>query len=386
MKIQEIVAQLASRLPLYSTEFTDPLSVVSIIHTGTTATIITSAPQTLKVGDSIHVEGAKTPVTISAISHVAGSGIAIATTATDHDLTLFTDTALRLATVSGITGGANQLAFNVTDAVLLDVPDRRTFHYAVATTADTSWTGGGAAIIENGSNVYNTVRGQYAVATVSNSTTFTVEHTSGTSLGTLIGTITMRVKPRVTGAMDDEAAFDSYTRDVVEASTQERPAKVWAYVVIGDVDASRGRGVANDSIDVQSLNGDWKQTLLNPFKVLVAQFAGNDALGRAPRDAAEDFLRPMLRSLLGKNFGSGLAIVAPHPVQFVRHAFARYDGGVYWHEFEFQQRTVVSFADTVGAEDDVAFRDWDLTGDPDVDDLLGEGEIVQITSLDDTPI
>jgi len=387
VKIAEVVLQLSERLPLFSESFTDTFAVTSLSHTGTTATVVTSSGNGLKVGDSVHIIGAINPVTISTITHAysgsppVGTGIAVATTSEDHDLTMFVDDpSLNVVSVEG----ATESGFNGTDMALLSVPNRRVFHYTIppGTVASAS----GSPVATNASNVYNTIRGQYAVASVTNSTTFTVQHTAASSLGVQIGTITARVKPRITGAIDDEGAMSSYGRDAEDSSTLERKSKTWAYALIGDVSASKGRRNGTDALDDQTIQADWNQVLIAPFQVLIAQDASNETLGRNSRDNAENLLRPILRSLLGKRFSTGLSQTLGTDVQFVGHGIARYDGATYWHEFNFEQRAVVGFADTVGADDDVAFRDWDFTGDPEVDDGSGQGKIVQITSLDDTPL
>jgi hypothetical protein len=387
VKISEVVLQLSKRLPLFTESFTDTLAVVSLVHSGTTATVVTSSGHDLKAGDSVHIIGAINPVTISTITHAysgsppVGSGVAIATTAEDHDLTMFVDDP-SLNVVSII--GATQSGFNGTGMALLAVPNRRTFHYAIPKATAAAATG--LPVATNASNVYNTIRGQYAVASVTNSTTFTLQHTAASNLGTQIGTITARVKPRITGAIDDEGAMSSYGRDAEDSSTLERKSKTWAYALIGDVSASKGRRNGTDALDDQTIQGDWHQVLIAPFQVLIAQDASNETLGRNSRDNAENLLGPILRSLVGKRFSTGLSQTLGSDVQFVGHGIARYDGATYWHEFNFEQRAIVGFADTVGADDDVAFRDWDFTGDPEVDEGAGQGKIIQITSLDDTPL
>ena len=48
---------------------------------------------------------------------------------------------------------------------------------------------------------------------------------------------------------------------------------------------------------------------------------------------------------------------------FVNHGLNRYDGAIYVHEFNFECSTEFVFDDTAGYDDDVAFRDIDMTQD-----------------------
>lgn len=379
MRIDDVVKQLQRRLPLFSEAFTDNTEVASIVHVGTTGTVTTSERHGLKPGNAVHIEGARTPIVISTITH-AGDGIAIATTDADHDLTLYSE--YEAGNVVEISG-AVEADFNGS-LELLDVPNRRTFHFAVDEAAPAAATG--SPLLENGSNVFRTVRGLYRVDTVTSATVFTVEHTSASDLGALIGTMSIRANPRLAGAVDEEAAETSFTRAPHSDVTDDRPVKAWLYVVLGDRTASRGKNSRLDSIDIQSVGSDWQQYLNQPVQILVAIGAADEELARKARDDAASFLRPILRSVLGKKFDSGLAAGAVGEMQFVGDGTSRYDAGTYWHEFLFEARELVGFDDTVGAEDDVAFRDFENEITPELDPTERGEDFVPITvetSLDD---
>ena len=380
MKLQDAIKQLSARLPLLTEELTDTIAVTSIVHAGTTATIITDEPHGLLPNNSVHVLGAVTPIQVT-ISHAVDTTVAVAITAVENtDLTLFSTFSEGNVVVMS---GANEADFNGTFP-LIEVVNRRIFHFTVD--VDAPLFGTGTIFVENGSNIFRTVRGQYPVATVEDSTTLTVEHTAASDLGTLTGTITLRAKPRISGGLDVESIMKGYTLAEQDSVTEERAGKTWLYVVLGDVPVSRGRDARLDAIDIQKRSMDWQQYILVPIQLLLVQTTTDMTNAREGRDNAERLFRPILRSILGKAFDSYLASGPCGEVQFVGHGFARYDGATYWHEFDFEQRELIGFDDTIGDEDHVAFRDWDLTADPDLDSLDGEGEIVQITDLDDEPI
>ena len=236
----------------------------------------------------------------------------------------------------------------------------------------------GFPIAENGLNTYNRPTGLFEVTGVHFqypnilSLKWTIGHGGPSeALGSLTATSTAKLKcrPRITGAVSDEAAVAAYSRQYPPALEGGKIYRPWCFVVIDDASVSRGRSTRTDAVDDQNVGGDWQQYLIQPFSLLVAIPAANQSLGRNARDTAEDLLRPILRSVGGKAFQSGLAQTFSGPAQFVSHAFARYDGSVYWHEFVFEQSAVMTLSDTVGAGESVAFRDITLTLNPDFDPL-----------------
>ena len=379
MKLIDIVTQLQLKLPSLTDELTDQLGVTSIVHTIGVALVTTPTPHGLEVGDSTNILGAITPVLIASIVHVDTELTAIVTTSSDHDYTLFSEFVQgNIAVLSG----ATESDFNGTFPIVA-VNNRREFVITVAGDDPTSVTG--SPQCDNGSNVFNTVRGQYAVTAVPTTTTFTVVHGDvSLTLGTLDGTITIRSNPRITAAVSDEAAIKAYSQKI--ASPGVRTAETWLFVVLDDSTVSRGRTSRIDAIDTQHIGMSWQQYILQPFSLLLAIPAADDTLGQNARDKAEDLLRPILRSVCGQAFPTGLNTSLCGPAQFVSHAFARYDGSVYWHDFQFEQRAEMTVFDTIQAGDDVAFRDVVLTVTPDLDADQGDGKMTGTIDLDDTPL
>lgn len=375
MRAADIVAHLQRRLPLLTTLFTDSIAVSSIVHAGTTATITTGAAHGLVAGQAIHVMGAVTPIAVASIAHTPGSGVATVTTSADHDLTLYSKwTPGNVATISGAVEGA----FNGTKP-LLAVHNRRSFDIAVSPAAPASATG--TILLLNGSNVYRTVRGLYEVKTVPDSTHLTISHTGASDLGTLAGTITLRTTPRITGAVNAAAAGASYS---MEYPGGLATAKAWAYVILRDVSVVADRRAAPQVIAQNTLASDWEQRIVQPFTVLVAFPSASDQRGRIARDSAEDLLQPMLQSLLGKSFPTGLArSKAASPVQFQGHSGQDTEPRPYYlHGYDFEQTALVGIDDTVNVDDNVAFRDIRL----DLGTQIGTGQMATDIDLDDVPL
>lgn len=378
MKLRDAVLVLQAKLPLLTEQFTDTIAASSVVHSGTTATVTTAVDHGLVAGNLVHIVGALTPIAIASIT--AAGGVATVTTSADHDLTYLPDNP-DFSTVD--LDGATEGDFNGT-FTLLSVPNRRTFTMAVDGGAPASATGSPRLL--NGSNVFRSIRGLYAVATTPTSDTFTIEHTAASDLGTLVGTITVRAKPRITAAVSDEAAIASFTRDFEAAGS--RPTKTWLYVVLEDAIVNRGKESRLDAIDTQFVGADWQQFIIQSFRLLVVSSSADQRLARTARDTMQDLLRPILRSILGVRFDSGLASGDEGAVQFVGHGLSRYDHATYWHAFEFEIRDRVTAEDTVGGGEDVAFRDIeiDLYAKLDAGQSATFDPLKVVQSLDDEPL
>ena len=376
MKLIDIVTTMQANLPSLTELTSTTLVVDSINHVGTTATVTTDDPHGLVVGDSVSIEGAQTPISL-ALTH--DGSIATAVSSVDHDLTMRTE----YTQANFVEIRQSSVSYNGIRP-LLSVPNRRTFTFPFSAGAPSPFTGN----LVNGSNVFRTIRGQYAVQSVVSPTVFTITHDGASDLGLIqklgINEIEARTNPRITGAISDEAAIASYSRKVRDIDNNE--SQIWLFVVLDDAVTSRGRDSRIDAHDTQEITYAWQQFLLQPFSVLAAIPAANQTLGRNARDTAEDLLRPILRSVVGAQFPTGLGESLGGRAQFVSHAFARYDGSVYWHEYRFEQRAELTILDTVGPADDVAFRDVDMTLTPNLDADQGDGKMTSAINLDDVPL
>jgi hypothetical protein len=198
---------------------------------------------------------------------------------------------------------------------------------------------------------------------------------STTDLEDPVGTILARIKPRISAAVNSDRLLDVYTQKPTDED--------WLFVVLGDVDPSKSRTQQTDAIDYRPVNSNYSQTLLHRFTVFVFSTVTSEIAAANARDKAEDLLRPIMRSVLGKKFGTGLAQDIQSPVHFVGHRPTGYTTAVYIHEYSFESAAVVGFEDTVGPNIDVAFRDISYTMDP---DLGGTTTATGTIDLDDTPL
>ena len=383
MKLLDLVAQLKARLPLFTDLITDTIPVTSVTHAGTTALVITPQAHGLMPGDLVHVSGARTQISVATITHAGGDGIATVTTSEDHDLTFRAEADDR---ISPLISGANEADFNGT-FTLLGVTNRRVFTIQVATSAPAAATG--TIILENGASVRRRIEGAYQVQTVPNASELTLLHDEATDLGTMLGTITLRAKPRVGASIEAERVFESFSRGDEDEAQDTRPIEPWVYAVLDDAVVSRGKTGITDATDHQRIQLDWQQTMISPVSIFVALDSSNQTLARNATDQARDLLRPILRSLLGARLDSGLCVGSYGQLQFVGYRLVRYDRAVAWFEYRFEMEEMLTFGDTVGNADDVAFRDIDIQITPEAEGLVVSADHVEIavdTSLDETPL
>lgn len=359
MKASDVVTQLAIRLPQFTDKFTDNYSVTSLTRSGTTVTATTAANHTLKVGGQTNVVGAQTPISVTSISRAGVVGTMV--TATNHDFTEGVSTEV-------IVTGAAEAEFNGT-FTLLTVPNRKTVTFTMADSGATVATG--TPLLHNGSSVFKSYNGLYAVTAVPAANQFQYEVTDSTLFTPASGTIEARTMPRISAAVTGDRASDAYTKQGVDS--------LWAFVVLGDVFASKDRNTLSDATSDIKRNEHYKQPLIQPLSVYIFFPASTEIAARQARDNAEDIFRPLCRSLLFKGFDSGLYVGQQNTVNFVDHGLSAYTTAFYAHVFNFQQVVDITFEDTVGYDEDVAFRDIDLTMGVDV----GTGVMTATIDLDD---
>ncbi len=159
----------------------------------------------------------------------------------------------------------------------------------------------------------------------------------------------LRTKPRISAGINLDRLIAAYTSYDID--------QYWAFVVLGDVNASQSRRIGSDAIDDQQRNVEFRQQIIEPFTVYVFIPVKDEIAAANARDEASNLLRPMLRSLLFSKFDTGLYSGQLNSVQFAGHSVASYNTSLYIHAYDFQQVAEIYQEDTVGPDNDVAFRD-----------------------------
>jgi hypothetical protein len=337
MKAEDLINQLAIALPNFSDKFTTNFDITSLTRSGTTVTAVTSAAHNLAVNKQINIVGAKTPIGITTLTRAGVIGTLV--TDADHDMTEVYSANVELS-------GSNEAEFNGTFTVL-SVPNRRTVTFTMSDSGPTTATG--IPLLLNGSSYLKQYNGLKEVDTVPSTTSFTFEITDTTLFSPAAGTIKAKAEPRISGAISVERIVDAYTKKAQD--------EYWAFVVLGDVFASKSRKIESDATDNQQRGNEFRQQIIQPFTIVVAIPTKTEIAARAARDEAEDLMRPICRSILFKKFDSQLFVGAQNPSQFVDHGFTAYNSAFYIHSYNFESTADITFDDTVGYDDDVAFRD-----------------------------
>ena len=362
MRAKDFIIQLSQRLPQLVDDFTTSFSVSSLTRSGTTVTATTTAAHGLTVGRSVNVVGAQTPITISTITRVGI--VATLVTAADHDMTEGAFTTVELS-------GSNESEFNGT-FTLLKVPNRRTITFLVVDIGPTSATG--SPLLLNGSSPLQSYNGLKKVTSVPTTTTFTYEITDSTLFTPASGTITAKTNPRISGAATVERALDSYT--------SQKTDEAWMYVVMNDVVASKSRSLQIDGTDNIQRTNHFKQFLSQTVSLLVFLPTPKQISGRKARDRAEELFRPISQSVLFAKFDSLLASGKYNALMFNEHGIQGYNTAFYIHRYTYEMTLLMGVDDTIGADEDVAFRDIEMTQAHDV----GTGVTTSDIDLDDEPL
>lgn len=340
MKASDVVQQLAAVLPKHSDKFTTNLSITALTQAAGTATAVTSTAHGLTTGKQVNILDAQTPITISSFTRSGTVGTIV--TATAHDFTEGFSTAV-------ITDGATEAEFNDTFP-LLAVPDRYTVTVTMADAG--SLTATGSPEVLNGSNVFATYNGLREVTAVPTTTSFQFA-VPATLPATARGTPLARTLPRISAVLTEDLIVSAY-----ETQPQD---DLWLFVVLGDVAANNSRQINSDAVDNIQRSEHYRQQLIQPMTLYVVIPSSQENAGRSARDLCEELLKPICQSVVFKAFPSYLSVTSKGPVQFVGHGFAAYHRAFYMHAYEFQQVVDMTFNDTVGYDDDVAFRDIALS-------------------------
>jgi len=344
MKAEEIIKQLQAVIPSVTDLFTDKFTVTSLTYSSGIVTAVTSTPHGLLTGNYTNIIEATNPISISSINR--SGKVATVITDTAHDLTLSNNDIKRGGKSVTLTG-SDQSEFNGTFE-LNAVRSRKKFEIKIADSGATSSTG--SSLIQDGSSLpgYN---GRRQITKIDASTfTYSVSQTLFSPAG---GSPIAKTEARISGAVSFERADEAYTK--MESN------ELWAFVSIGDVIASKNRYINSDLTDTAKKNTGWNQTVSQPFTVYVFMPSIGDRAGRISRDAMEDVSVALFKSLLGVKFNTGYFSKDQYVATFVNHGFNAYVNAYYVHEFNFELAADITFDDTVGYDNDVAFRDIDIS-------------------------
>jgi hypothetical protein len=334
MKVDDIVRQLKIYLPSLTDYFTDLVPVATLTSSGLVATVTTTVPHNLVTGAYAHISGALVPNPITTL--VRTGTIASATTTYNHDQTFgYQENVLISGATEALYNGSHKL---------LSVPNRKNFTYEISASAPLVATGSPQILEDLKWEGYN---GWHSI-TVIDSVTFTFP-LSRVLRSPASGTILLKVNPRIAGVVSIDEAREAYTKQV--------SSKLWAFVVAGDISASRNRSEETDATFVKPNWVEFRQLVLQPIHVFIMIPSTDRISKRYARDMADDLLVLLCQTLTGATFSSGFTEEPYSTLVFRTSAFGTDGNSFYIHEFVFEGTAQITFADTFVRDESVAFRD-----------------------------
>lgn len=350
MKSEDIIKQLKVVLPEITDLFSDVFNITSLTYSAGLVTAVTDTAHNLSTGYHVNIVDATNPIDILSIERTGTE--ALVTTVTDHDLTLSNNDILRDDKTVSLSG-ATEAEFNGTFK-LKEVLNSREFKIVIADAGAVTVTG--SPKLEDGS-VLPGFNGRHEI-TVVNTTTFTYPVT--VALAAIAGgTPVVKHDVRVSGAVDIDTALNAYT--------EHSDTKLWAFVILGDVVASKNRNIQSDMIDTLTRTDGINQRIAQTFNILVIKDTSDYIGGLSARDLMEDVFLILNKSLVGVKFPTGLAASEQFIATFVEHGFNGFNTSYYTHIFSYEMAADITFEDTVGYDHDVAFREFDLYVKSDID-------------------
>tara|TARA_R110000850_G_scaffold115092_2_gene230093 strand:- start:291 stop:1337 length:1047 start_codon:yes stop_codon:yes gene_type:complete len=336
MRISDVVKQIRAVLPNYTDLFGDAIGITSITASGNIATVTTTTAHGLSSGNAVTVAGVETRTPISSASQ---DGINfVFETGLDHDLTLGWPEHENIE-LGGFTDANWNTAF-----ALKAVDNRRTFKVMSANTAPT--LNGGEYLLEK--DRVDGVNGAYST-TVTGANTFTVSGEFNDGTYTPVNG-SVNLNPRVAVVIDIDRALEEYTKQGVD--------DYWLFVEPMDAEVSKDRDTYSDATATIANGQDMRTRIIDGFVCYVVAPVTNQIAGEASLDVCRhDLLLPMMRTLYGTKFDTGLTNAADFRTILNGHGVAAYNKAYLVYRYEFQVTMDLTDDDTVLPTETRAFRD-----------------------------
>lgn len=340
MKIADIVNQMALVLPNYTDYFGSVASITSIIASGGVAAVTTASPHGLTTGRAATLAGVETRTPISSYDAI-GFNYTF-TTSADHDLTFgwAENDSIEL-------GGFTDAAWNTT-YTLKSSGNRKEFLVQSAESAPT--LNGNEYLLEP--DRIDGINGLYSV-TVTGADTFTIA--GGFNDGTYTpvnGKVS--INPRIAGTIDIDRSLEEYTKQSVN--------DFWIFVEPIDANVSKDRSAYSDATATIANGQEMRTRIIDGFTVYIYAPTSDEIAGVDALDICRhDLLLPMMRTLYGVKFDTGLTDEADFRTILNNHGVAAYNKAFLVYRYEFEVVADLTDSDTVLPSGTRAFRDINYT-------------------------
>jgi hypothetical protein len=356
VKLVDVVNQLRLLLPKYTDKFSSTLSISSLTASAGILTVVTPTAHGLSTGKAVTLSGIKTQIPITRVSQ---DGLIFTFTSDEHDLTFGWPEHNTIEMI-----GFTESVWNGTFP-LNNVPNRETFKTQSLETIPT--LNGNEKLLEIRNNGPN---GQYSITKI-NSVTFTVEGDFDEGIY-LDGIVSSGV--RVAGSVTLERAIEEYTKQNI--------TDLWGFVLMHDVEVSKDRYSYSDATSAPTQGTNIRARFIDGFTFLVIANTTQDISAQQAVDICRhDLLLPIIKSIRGSIFPTGLSNSGDFRTVMTGHGMAEYNKAFYAHMYTFEVSSDLTEDDAVEVSDTRAFRDIDYTQSvSDTEDMT-----VKI-NLDDDPI
>ena len=354
MKLKDVVNQLRIVLPKHTDRFSTVVNTININVVGDVATITTDNIHRLKTGQIITLSNYLTETHIESVSQ--DGLLTTFTTNTDHDLTEGWQDELTL-------GGFDSTAWNGT-FVLFKVPNRKSF--VIRSTNTIPSLNSNEILYENRIDGIN---GQHTI-TVINTTSFTI---TGDFLNGTYSEGVINSNVRIVGSISLDRFMEHYTEQTIQ--------DLYMCVVMDDANVSKDRNTYSDAISTPVTGSEIRLTLVDSFSIYILGNTSKDIAAQELIDICRhELMLPILKSIYGVRFSTGLSNETDFRTVFRGHGDALYDKSKYVHVYYFEMAMELTEDDTVDRTDTRAYRDSNYSLDVD-------GEYMTLTiDHDDEPL
>jgi len=333
MKLYDIVNQLRIVLPKHTDKFSTLINTTNIDATSNVAIITTDTAHKLKTNEIITLSGYSTETYISSVSQ---DGLLFTfTTVTDHDLTEGWQDDV---TIQGFD------STNWNDTIdLYGVPNRKQF--VIRSTESIPTLNTNEYLFEDRIDGIN---GQYLI-TVIDSNTLSI---TGNFLDGKYSNGVINSKVRIVGAINLERFLEHYTEQTIQ--------ELYICVVMDDADISKDRNTYSDAISTPVTGSEIRLLLVDGFSIYIFGNVSKQISAQALIDICRhDLLLPILKSVYGIRFTTGLSNETDFRTVFRGHGVSFYDNSKYVHVYNFEMSMELTEDDTVDRNDTRAYRDTD---------------------------
>lgn len=347
MRIRDIVNQLQLVLPKYTGLFSTTQSIASINAASGVATITTNEDTTLVDNQAVTISDVTSRTLISSVSK--DGTLYTFTTTEAHDLT-FEFPGYEQITLAGFPNTEWNDSFD-----LIGVPNRNTF---IIRSSNTLPVITGTEYLKE--NRIDGINGRYGISVI-DARNFTVE---GDFTDGVYDTGLVKTGVRIAGSVNIERSIEQYTEQGIE--------DLWIYVSPGAATISKDRNAYNDGVATITQNEDVRLRLIDTFTVFIVSNTTAEVTAVDAVDIARhDLLGPILKTLLGATFDTGLSGKGDFKAVLTDHTWFEYNKSILVYQYNFQVSQDITLADQVEQGDTRAFNDISYTHqqNPDTTDL-----------------